>query len=190
MHDIDILLSEEDKDLYNYKIYWAGFYPTIQYPTDYGLQKTTIHRIVARRMLLINLPPYKGGGFVVDHINGNVLDARRENLQLIKQRSNIMRGKRSKGSSKYLRVHFNKRVNKFSASIGIDHDVLYLGSFDDEVEAAFWADVWTVRLHDKHSILNFPDNINFYLEEAMLLDCNRPWQRDKPTLQTLYDTPA
>ena len=43
---------------------------------------------------------------------------------------------RSLGSSKYQGVYWNKRANKWHAQISVNKKIIYLGVFDDELEAA------------------------------------------------------
>ena len=65
---------------------------------------------------------------VVDHINHNRLDNRKQNLRLCTQGENL-RNKKVKG------VTFDKRRNKWYARIMINRKNLHLGSFDTKEEA-------------------------------------------------------
>ena len=65
---------------------------------------------------------------VVDHINHNRLDNRKQNLRLCTQGENL-RNKKVKG------VAFDKRRNKWYARIMINRKNLHLGSFDTKEEA-------------------------------------------------------
>ena len=70
----------------------------------------------------------------VDHINGDGLDNRRENLRLVTPRKNTLnRSIRITNKSGYSGVYLDKRTNKFTARIS-----LHIGSFDsfDEAVAA------------------------------------------------------
>lgn len=65
---------------------------------------------------------------VVDHINHNRLDNRKQNLRLCTQGENL-RNKKVKG------VAFDERRNKWYARIMINRKNLHLGSFDTKEEA-------------------------------------------------------
>jgi hypothetical protein len=87
------------------------------------------HQLVA--MAFLNHEPC-GMERVVDHINGNKLDNRVENLRLVTQRENC---KPNKLTSKYTGVHFCKYVGKYISKIFINGKSKYLGKFEDEYQA-------------------------------------------------------
>jgi hypothetical protein len=64
-------------------------------------------------------------GMVVDHINGNPLDNRRENLQIVTTSRNIMKGKLAmRGGVCYL-----KDRDRWIAKIRVDGTRYYIGAF-------------------------------------------------------------
>lgn len=72
-------------------------------------------------------------GKVVDHINGDPLDNRRENLRVCTQQQNLWNGKAHRdGSSKYRGVSWNARKGKWRVQI----QGKTLGFYDDEDFAA------------------------------------------------------
>jgi hypothetical protein len=71
---------------------------------------------------------------VVDHIDNNKLNNHIDNLQLISQRENSSKDKKS-CSSKYIGVSWNKSRNKWKSEIRINHKKKHLGSFTSEEEA-------------------------------------------------------
>jgi HNH endonuclease len=79
-------------------------------------------------------------GMHVDHINGNRLDNRRENLRLCTPGQNTFNTKKNKTglTSKYkgVSVHKKHKHTPFIAQIRIDKKVVYLGCFRTEIEAA------------------------------------------------------
>jgi hypothetical protein len=72
-------------------------------------------------------------GMVVDHINGDPLDNRRENLRVCEHRQNLWNGKPHRdGSSQYRGVSWSRHRKKWRAQI----QGKTLGHFDTETEAA------------------------------------------------------
>lgn len=71
-----------------------------------------------------------------DHINGNGLDNRRENLRLATRSQNsINRGKQSNNKSGYKGVSWNKRDKRWTAQITINKHIINLGGFDTPEQA-------------------------------------------------------
>ena len=70
---------------------------------------------------------------IIDHINQDRLDNRRENLRVASKSLNAINSSKSRGkTSKYRGVFFNKRVGKFTARIKVDGKAKHLGFFSDE----------------------------------------------------------
>lgn len=98
--------------------------------SDYtgGKQKTVqMHRIIMRA----------GLGQLVDHINGNGLDNRRENLRLATSSQNSQNrhvGLRNTSGAKG--VVFHKQSRKWQAQIHTGKKSLYLGIFDNIEDAS------------------------------------------------------
>ena len=72
---------------------------------------------------------------LIDHINHNPLDNRRDNLRIVSSRQNQQNLKR-KTSSKYPGVHWSKQAKKWIARIRLGNNRKYLGCFSDEKDAA------------------------------------------------------
>ncbi len=77
-------------------------------------------------------------GKVVDHINGNTLDNRKENLRVCSHSQNIMNKAKGKikTSSQYKGVSWAPRERKWRANIMINRKAKSLGYFNTEIEAA------------------------------------------------------
>lgn len=77
------------------------------------------------------------GYIITDHINGNGLDNRKENLRRStnSQNSRNMR-KRTGTSSKFKGVHFHPKNLNWIASIRVNYRLIHLGSYKLEVDAA------------------------------------------------------
>jgi len=72
----------------------------------------------------------------IDHINGDKLDNRIENLRSVSQTENGKNVKLNKNNKiGYLGVHMVKNNNKWWAQIKVDGKGIYLGSFDNKQDA-------------------------------------------------------
>jgi hypothetical protein len=71
-------------------------------------------------------------GEVVDHINGDKRDNRRENLRIVEHFQNIQNQRRGK----FRGTTWHKKIKKWSARVMFRYKNLYLGVFDDRYEAA------------------------------------------------------
>jgi hypothetical protein len=88
-------------------------------------------RNVAMHRLILNL---NDGRRHVDHINGNGLDNRKQNLRVVSVAENLgNRQKKIAGSSKYVGVC--KYKDKWHASISVDYKRINLGRFKTEEDA-------------------------------------------------------
>lgn len=94
-------------------------------------------------------------GQMVDHINRDTLDNRRENLRIVtnsQNRMNIVR--KTVGTSKYKGVYWSKQYKKFIAQARKDGKLYRLGMFDSEVEAAICYNQNVVNLFGEFARLN------------------------------------
>jgi hypothetical protein len=95
------------------------------------------------------------GSKFVDHINGNGLDNRDENLRLATNSQNQMNSrKRSGTSSRYKGVSLQRK--RWRAQIKLDGKLIYLGMFDTEEQAAMAYDYAAIELFGEFSRINFP----------------------------------
>jgi hypothetical protein len=93
--------------------------------------KTGSHRVSMSRMIL-NIDNKK---VLVDHINHNTLDNRKENLRLCNSSQNQQNKKKEKGTSKYKGVYWHKQTNKWKAQITLNGKRTSLGYFEKEEDA-------------------------------------------------------
>jgi hypothetical protein len=97
------------------------------------------------------------GELEVHHINGNKLDNRRENLEVLSRvihRGTIGLSKRN--TSGFKGVTFNKARNKWKANLMYDGESYYLGLFENAELAAREYDAKVKALGLNKSFLNFP----------------------------------
>lgn len=106
-------------------------------------------------------------GYVIDHINGDKHDNRRENLRIATMSENntnrelkYKHKNKRKYSSQYRGVHWSKKDKKWIAQTRREKEdrPRILGYFDDEVSAAKAYDDMADKRWGKFARLNFPKN--------------------------------
>ncbi len=98
-------------------------------------------------------------GLLVDHRNNNTLDNRRANLRPATSSQNMVNRRRdkSKNSSQFRGVRFRKERGRWSAQITINGKTFWLGSYDNEIDAARAYDRAAMKYHGEFAKLNFPE---------------------------------
>jgi hypothetical protein len=99
-------------------------------------------------------------GLLVDHKNGDGLDNRRSNLRLATRSQNQCNKPKikTKATSKYVGVNFEKSRGQWAARIKHNHKQIWLGRFDSEIAAAKAHDEAAKKHHSEFARLNFPEN--------------------------------
>lgn len=91
----------------------------------------------------------------VDHINGNRLDNRKENLRLCTHQQNQMnKSKQVNNTSGYKGVSLNKGKSKYRARITLNRKEINLGSFKTKEKAALAYNQAAKKYHGKFANLN------------------------------------
>jgi len=101
--------------------------------------------------LILNAPP----DLKVDHINGNGLDNRKENLRLATTPQNVRNARLSLRNSSGFKGVKRKR-QKWQASIVFNGKTIRLGVFDAREDAARAYDIAALLLHGEFARVNFP----------------------------------
>lgn len=93
---------------------------------------------------------------VIDHLNGNGLDNRRENLRICSSAENAKNRhfRRIGCTSKYWGVYYKKNRNKYEAHIKHNGKMIYIGIFNTEIEAAMAYNSMAIQLRGGESHLN------------------------------------
>jgi hypothetical protein len=102
---------------------------------------------------------YVFGAIGLDHVNGDKLDNRKENLRRATQQENLRNKAKteSKTSSKYKGVSWHSTANRWRAYIVVDYKQIYLGLFDSEEDAAVAYNVKASELFGEFARLNIVD---------------------------------
>lgn len=141
--DNEILVSDEDWHTLNQDRWY------IDKNTGYVLNNDlkTMHRIVM---------PCDDKTKVIHHINGNRIDNRRENLEIVSATENAHQRtiKSKKASSKYFGVAFHKPTQKWMVRIKKDHKEYYLGIYEKEHDAAKAYNIKALELYGHSANLN------------------------------------
>lgn len=153
----------DDKDFEELnKIKWQWSVGYARHP-GYGAHK--IRKSILMHRLIMNAPK----GMDIDHINGNRLDNRRENLRVCTRAENNQHrtNKRKNKTSIYKGVclvtsrYFSKRKKiltkrtSWMASIQKNKEFTIIGCFQNELHAAMAYDLWAKELHGEFVQLNF-----------------------------------
>jgi hypothetical protein len=101
-------------------------------------------------------------GMVVDHINYDGMDNRNANLRAATRAQNSRNRKKffkSDGSkqSKYKGVSWHKKTDKWMAAITFNTKHIYLGLFENDIDAAKAYDEASKKYHGEFGRLNFPE---------------------------------
>jgi hypothetical protein len=143
-----ILVSPEDYELLATRR-WST---TTKYAKGMWWGKSVpMHRIVLENKLGRELFATE----IVDHINGDGFDNRRENLRVATPQHNTwnMRPRRSDGTG-FVGVRKVKATGRFISSIRHEERLMYLGTYGSVEEAAYIRDQFAIALRGDFAYLN------------------------------------
>lgn len=127
---LEILLDDEDynkiqKDFNN--LNWSI---TKNHNGLYAQKRVNKKNIYLHRYIMNN------PNGIVDHINHNTLDNRKENLRITNNANNLRNGNIRKNNKSGINgVYYDKKRNKYSASIKVNYKNIFLGRFKTLEEA-------------------------------------------------------
>ncbi len=111
-------------------------------------EKVLMHRAI--------LKPHEGSE--IDHINGNTLDNRRENLRICSHAENMHNARRRfDNTSGFKGVTWNKQHSKWQAQIQVSGSKVFIGRFNNKVEAAIAYDEKAREILGIYAKVNFDD---------------------------------
>jgi hypothetical protein len=149
-----VLFDQEDLFiLLNNKWHFNGNYLRSN-PTVHNPKQEYFHR------LIMNCPE----NMVIDHINQNTLDCRKNNLRSTTVSYNTQNSV-STSLTGYKGVAHRRGVNKYQVQIGFNGISIYLGVYKTAEEAAVKYDMAAIYLYGEFAGLNFPDRRSEYLEQ-------------------------
>lgn len=96
-------------------------------------------------------------GMHVDHINGDKLDNRRNNLRICTNAQNQTNRRKSKrdSKSKFKGIAVSPS-GRYGVTLAKDKKNFYIGTFKTEHQAALVYDLWAIDLHGEFANTNFP----------------------------------
>lgn len=132
-----VLVDDEDYEVLN-KFSWYGRNEhgykyaarSIMFPREAGKRRVFTEKMHRK---IMNAKT----GQIVDHINGNTFDNRKNNLRICTREDNTKnRSKNYNNTSGYKGVSFHKNYKRWISYIGVNGKLIHLGWFDDKKEAA------------------------------------------------------
>lgn len=149
------IVDDEDYEMIMSLSPWYVLKKTKKSKTNYAVRNTFSEEKYGKRQsirmhrLIMKCPPDK----TVDHINGNGLDNRKENLRICNSEENLCNRKKQSGNytSKYKGVFYQKSNNRWISKCS----KTYIGCFKTEYEAAKAYDEKAKEIHREFALLNF-----------------------------------
>lgn len=147
----EVLVDDEDYE----RLSQYNWYATGDKHTHYAIRREYANgkqKNIRMHRELMNPPE----GKVVDHINGNGLDNRKENLRVCLQSQNCRNARKYEASNRYIGVTYLKTKDKWQANGNMDGKQVYLGIFDCEIAAARARDAYVRQHYGEFAKFNFP----------------------------------
>jgi HNH endonuclease/AP2 domain len=132
----------DDED-FEYLAQWRWHYTTVGYAMRSGKKGGKSFKVSMSRQIMAAPKDLE-----VDHINGDKLDNRRENLRLCLPEENIRsRGPNKNNTSGYRGVTYSKKERKWLAQITFQRKLTRIGVFESPEEAHEAYKVAALKLH-------------------------------------------
>lgn len=115
--------------------------------TQFGKTAMKLHRFI--------MQPKRGE--VVDHINHNGLDCRRENMRVVSQHQNILNSRKHANSKNQFKGVYLSPWGSYRVALTTQRGFTSFGLHRGEVKAARIYDAIVRRLRGEFAVTNFPD---------------------------------
>lgn len=135
----------KDKKLYYFSGKWGNPYCTVVIRVDGKRKVIPLHRIIT------SCPKH----MIVDHINGNGLDNRLENLRVCTKAQNMSNQKIHKNNKSGYKGVVRLKENTWEAKINSNKVRIHLGKFSSPQDAAMAYDKAARIYHGEFAITNF-----------------------------------
>lgn len=144
------LVDDEDyEELSKYK-WFAHKHRNTYYVHRNSSRKNPPRKLISMHRIVMNAQPEQQ----VDHINGDGLDNRKENLRFCTNSQNQWNRHATYGTSIYKGVSWSNPHNKWVAQIKHKGSVFYLGAFEDDISAARAYNEAAIKLFGEFAKLN------------------------------------
>jgi hypothetical protein len=144
-----VISAEDFCAVFGYR--WRLVSPSKNYAAATELDSFGQYGVVLMHRVIMAAPK----GLVVDHINGDTLDNRRSNLRLCTHAQNIRNRRVSKHSQSGLKgVEYDRKRKVWCARIAAFGNRIYLGSFDNPLDAASAYDAAAIKFHGEFAKTN------------------------------------
>jgi hypothetical protein len=125
------------------------WFVTKRHGTIYASTTIMLHKMVLRSFSSEPL---------IDHKNHNGLDCQKENLRTASHSLNGANRRKTKGTSRFKGVSWDKRKQLWRAQIGKNYKTTFLGWFKNETDAAKAYDTAAVAFFGEFALINFPNS--------------------------------
>jgi hypothetical protein len=140
-----IVDDEDFEELNKYK--WCA----IKRAYTFYAKRDVNGRLIAMHRIILHCKE----GLEVDHINGNGIDNRKENIRVCTKINNLRNRKRRTDSfCKYKGVYFNKRRKRWNAYITVDRKRISLKTFSNPIDAAIAYNTFAIKYFGEFAKLN------------------------------------
>lgn len=141
------LVDDEDFDYLN-QFKWY-------YQKGYAARKKMNKHILMHRDILLYHNILKFDKQIIDHIDHNTINNKKENLRICTNSENSRNQIKNKnGTSKYKGVDWKHREKKYRARICVNYKNIHLGFFEKEKDAARAYNEAAVKYHGSFANLN------------------------------------
>jgi len=144
------LIDDEDYELIS-QHKWCAYKHRKMFYASRSCYINGLKTVIRMHRLIMNAPD----GTQVDHINGNGLDNRKENLRLVSNHQNQWNRHSISGKSKYKGIHWNKQSKKWQSQIKVYGKRIHLGYFREEIDAAVAYDKAAIKYFGEFAKPNF-----------------------------------